>query len=351
MPINLGILGFAHGHVQAYTNAWQNQPELGVRIVRGWDHDRNRLDAALAKHGGTPADSAADLLACKEVQAVLITAETALHAELVEQAAAAGKAIILQKPMALTMAEADRIVAAVNRTGVPFTLAWQMRVDPQNIKMRELIQSGTIGRVFMLRRRHGLSVCLQDSFADSWHMSPKWNRDIWADDAAHPIDFIYWFLGLPETVTAEVVSLHNPRMPMDNGIAIFRYANGPLAEVSCSFTNHAAENTTEIIGEHGSIIQNYGDVPSCNVPHPTECGLKWYLPAEKKWTCSEIPTPANHGERLAALAGPLADFLHGGPPIASAEDGRNTLRMLLATYVSRADGRRVAINDKAIQNI
>ena len=54
-------------------------------------------------------------------------------------------------------AKADRIVAAVQRTGVPFTMAWQMRVDPHNLQVKALLEGGNFGRVFMARRRHCLT--------------------------------------------------------------------------------------------------------------------------------------------------------------------------------------------------
>jgi len=353
MGIGIGILGFAHGHVNSYCREWRRDAQMGVNVVAGWDHDAARLAQAGKQHGVEACDDLAALLARDDVKAVVVASETSTHAELVEKAAAAGKAIILQKPMALTLAEADRIVAAVEGAAVPFTMAWQMRMDPQNNKMKELIESGTLGQVFMVRRRHGLGMCLNPAFADSWHVAPEHNRDIWADDAAHAIDFIYWLLGKPETVTAEMESLYNPRIPMDNGIAVFRYPGGPLAEVCCSFTNPAGENTTEVVGEKGSIIQNYGDNPSCNVPRPEGApGLKWYLAASKEWTFSDIPSPAGHGERIAGLAGPLAEFLRGErTPIATAPEGRTALRMLLACYVSSREGRRVRIDDPAVADV
>ena len=213
-----------------------------------------------------------------------------------------------------------------------------------------MIEGGTLGKVLMVRRRHGLGVHLWNNFAQTWHNNPSYNRDIWADDAAHAIDFINWLLGVPETVTAEVETLLDPAIPNDNGIAIFRYPGGPLAEVVCSFTCAAHENTTEVVAERGTIIQNYGDVPSCNVPRPEDaCGLKWYGTATGDWTLSEVASPKGHGERLAGLAAPLASFLHGRrPPIATAEEGRTTLRMVLATYVSSREGRRVPLDDPAI---
>lgn len=353
MTKRVGILGFAHSHVNSYCNQWRSNSDMGIEVTCGWDHDEARLARAVENHGIERASSADELLARDDVDAVVIASETSLHAELVENAADAGKAIALQKPMAITMAEADRIVDAVNRNNVPFTMAWQMRVDPQNRKMRELLQAETLGQVFMVRRRHGLPFLFNEGAADSWHTQEKWNRDLWADDSAHPIDFIYWLLGMPKSVTAEVETLYNPATPMDNGIVIFRYNGGPMVEVSCCFVNRACENTTEIIGEKGSIVQNYGDVPSCNVPRPPDAvGLKWYLQEEGRWTYSDIPTPPGHGHRLAGLAAPLAAFFRGdGPAVATVEEGRDALKMVLATYVSSREGRRVMMDDEAISEM
>jgi predicted dehydrogenase len=350
MTIQTAILGFAHGHVNAYCAKWREHPEYGVNVAYGWDHDPARLEKNVQDFYFQPYPDLDALLALPGLQAVVIAAETSLHAELVEKAAAAGKQIVVQKPMALTMPEADRMVAAVQRTGVPFSMAWQMRVDPQNVQIKQILESGELGKVFMVRRRHGLGTHTWPTFKSLWHSKPELNRDIWADDAAHPIDFIQWLLGIPQSITAEVDSLFDPEVPMDNGIAIFRYPGGPIAEVTCSFTCTAAENTVEVIAEKGSIIQNFGDVPSCNVPRPAEaCGLKWYTTASRKWTCSEIPSPDGHGQRIEGLAEPIGQFLNGQrPPIATVEEGRNTLRMTLACYVSVREGRRVSFGDPSI---
>lgn len=351
MPINIGILGFAHGHLNAYLNTWREHPEYGVDALAGWDHDAERLQQMAAQHGITAEESAQALLARPDIQAVVIGSETAYHAELVEQAAAAGKAIVVQKPLALTLADADRIVAAIERTGVPFTMAWQMRADPQNRQMKEMLDSGALGKVYSVRRRHGLSAHLWEGFANTWHVQPALNRDIWADDSAHPIDFIHWLLGVPESVTAEMITAANDWMPNDNGVALFRYPGGPLAEVCCSFTCAAAENTTEIYAEKGVIIQSYGDAPGCAAPRQEGLsGLKWYQAETQQWSYSDIPSPAGHGERLVGLAQPLADFLNGARgPIATAVDARISLRMVLATYVSTREGRRVSLDDPAIE--
>lgn len=345
MSINVGILGFAHAHVNSYCTRWREQPQMGINVVAGWDHDSARLAGAGESFGiETMADVAA-LLARTDISAVIIAAETSRHAELVELAAAAGKAIVLQKPMALTLDEADRIVAAVSQAGVPFTLAWQMRVDPHNQQIKSLLESGQFGRVYQVRRRHTLTTHHWQDFEKSWHVNPALNRDIFADDSAHPTDFIYWLLGMPVSVMAELGTLQNPAIPNDNGIALFRYADGTFAEVSCSFVSVAGENVTEVVCEHGTIVENYGDAPTTNNPWPAGgIQMKWYLHQVGNWTVSEIPEIKNHGERIAGLAAPLAEFLHGTrPAIATAEEGRDVLRMVLGCYDSHAQGRRIAL--------
>ena len=224
--VNLGVLGFAHGHVRMYCDRWRAHPEMGVRLAAGWDHDSERRRQGCVGQGIEEAASPEALLARPGLDAVVIGAETSLHAGLVEQAASAGKAVILQKPIALTMEEADRIVAAVHRHGVPFTLAWQMRVDPHNLEMKGLLASGRFGKVFMVRRRHGLPTHLWKDFDKAWHVQPELNRDIFADDACHPIDFLYWLLGAPCSVTAERGALLIPAIPNDIAIAVFRFAGG-----------------------------------------------------------------------------------------------------------------------------
>ncbi|HET6456131.1 MAG TPA: Gfo/Idh/MocA family oxidoreductase [Armatimonadota bacterium] len=340
--MKIGILGFAHGHVGMYISRWRDQPEMGIRVVAGWDHDAARAEANCANFGIERAESVEKLLSA-DIDAVVIAAETSMHADLVEQAAEAGKAIVLQKPIALTMAQADRIVNAVNQSGVPFTLAWQMRVDPHNLQAKALLESREFSKVFQVRRRHCLATQHMRDFENMWHVKPELNRDIFADDAAHAIDFIYWLLGKPSSVFCELGTLLNPKVPNDNAIAVFRYPDGKFAEVSCSFVAVAGENTLEILCENGLIVGNYGDGPSNSVRPPDAPQLKWYLQG-KGWTISDLPEIRGQGERIANLAQPIADFLLGKrPPIAAAEEGRDVLRMVLACYESDSHGKRIQV--------
>ena len=347
MRKRIGILGFAHGHINAYCGRWRNELSDQVELVAGWDHDVERLKTVAITHEFAVSDSVEQLLSRSDIDAIVIGSETAYHAEHVEAAAAAKKTIILQKPIALNLDEANRIVAAIDTNKIPFTMAWQMRVDLENLKMKELVDSGEIGRILMARRRHCLKTHQMAGFEDSWHVKPELNRGMWADDAAHAIDFLLWMFGAPETVVAEIDTLVNPKVPDDSGIAVYRYADGLFAEVVSSFTATGGENTTEILGEKGVIIQNFGDQPSAAAPKPNGAiALKWFLDEDNTWHYGDFEPCSQQIHRIAGLAEPLVDFISGNrPPLATAEEGRTALRMLLASYKSAEEGRRIRISD------
>ena len=349
--INVGVIGFAHGHANAIIGEWNRCPErYQIKVTCFWDENDERADAASAKFPDMARKATMSDILSEDISAVLITCETAFHMETVEKAACAGKDIILYKPMALTLREADRIVEIVRQTKVRFTMAWQMRTDPQNQRMKELIDSGELGKVCLFRRRHGLSVHKWDGFENTWHNDPKLNRDIFADDSSHPVNLMLWYFGMPQSVMCEMATMINPRVPNDNGVAIFKYPDGKIAEIALSFTTCAADPTTEIYLSEGTVIQRYGDAPGTKLA-PREEGLVWYKWGDKDWTFSGIPSPTSQGTRLSAQAGPLAEFLRGGKPVCSAEEGRDSLRLVLACYVSAQTGQRVNVNDPRIYDI
>jgi predicted dehydrogenase len=210
MSLNLGILGFAHGHVGVYCDEWLKMPGHPIKLVAGWDHDAARLVAARDKYHLSACATPAALLDTPGIDAVVIGAETSLHADLVEAAAVARKKIILQKPLALTMEDADRIVADVTREDVPFTVAWQMRVDPQNLEMKHLVTSGTWVASTWSAAARALDAHLA-RLRGHVAREAELNRGMWADDASHAIDFILWLLGKPQSVVAEIDTLRSPK--------------------------------------------------------------------------------------------------------------------------------------------
>lgn len=350
--MNIGILGFAHGHIGGLTGEWLKHPEYGVSIVCGWDHDDARRIKSCADIGIEEASSAEQLVSRTDIDAVAIAAETAYHAQLAALAANAKKGIILYKPLSLTLAEADSIVEAVENNGTAFTVALQMRVDPVNSQIKELIDSGTMGKPYFFRRRHCLGMHNNPGFQTMWHVDERLNRDIFADDSAHAVDWLYSLFGMPATVSCEMATMHIPQVKNDTGVALFRYENGLIVEMMFSSVCSAAEITSEGYFEKGALQHYGGDGPATRLPHESQAALKWFVEGDSDWRVSDIPLPAGQWDRIKAQAKPLADFLNGKrPAICGAREARDSLKMVLACYLSAREGCRVRLDDSRLYDI
>ncbi len=343
-PIGVGVLSFAHGHVGMYVQVMKGFPD--VRLVAAYDDNPTRGEAICAQVGMAYSPHVEDVLSRTDIQAVMIGSETCRHAELCVAAAQAGKHILLQKPMALTLEDCDRIAEAVERAGVHFSMAFQMRHDPVNIRIREIVQSGKLGAIAMIRRRHCIGVLLDPNFVNgptNWHIQAEKNLGMFADDAAHPADWFHWIFGKPTSVIAEIDNVITNVAPDDCGVAIYRFQKKEIGVLLNSSVVRASENTTELYGEKGALIQNYGDAPSCNVPRcPDGPTLKVFRHEKGQWDIIDVPQPKDHGDRIRAVPRPWVDSLiHETPPHAGLNDGRVALEMVLGAYRSAREGRRI----------
>ena len=343
-PLGIGFISFAHGHVAAYAQVMKDFDD--VRLVCAWDADPARGKAVCANTGMKYTPHLEKLLDNPRVQAVIIGGETAYHEQHVIAAARADEHILLQKPLALSLKSCDRMVKAVDKAGIRFAMAFQMRHDPANLCIKRIVGSGVLGDIAVVRRRHCIGVCLAPAFINGpskWHLSARMNRGMFADDAAHPADWFHWVFGKPASVIAEIGNVITDCAPDDNGIAVYRWDNGMMGTLFNSSTIMAAENTTEIYGSKGCLIQNYGDAPSCSVPRcPDGPAVKWFLYGESDWRVEDIPIPPDQGHRIRAVPRPWVDaMLNDAPLPATIQDGRVAAEMVFAAYEAAKTGTRV----------
>ncbi|MCE5216544.1 Gfo/Idh/MocA family oxidoreductase [bacterium] len=343
----IAVLGYAHGHVGSYSSGIKTFDDC--ELVACWDHSESRGTNRAANFGIDYSPIIEDVLGRDDVQLCIIGAETNRHAEVVEAAAAAGKDIILQKPMALSMADCDRIIEAVDRAGVWFSMAFQMRYDPVNVQMKKLVSEGAVGRVGIVRRRHCLSMLLNpDTFQGdtAWHIDPVQNLGMWMDDASHASDWLYWMLGSPVSVMAEIDNILTHRAADDSGEAIYRFANGEMGLLMNSSVILAAESTSEIYGDKGVILENYGDGPSTGTPPPPGATMLKMFQSEKRdqgWQILPAEIPASHGWRIANVTRNILDEYKAGKVQVSARDAKISTGMILGAYESARTGTRVSL--------
>ena len=344
--VNVGVLSHAHGHVNVYCGVMQHFDD--VELVATWDDEPERGSQQARAFGLDLRAKPEDVVGDPGIDAVMIGAETNRHADLVELAAAAGKHILLQKPMATTLADCDRIIDAVTRAGVKFSMAFQMRHDPVNQKMKALLHEGVVGRVAVVRRRHCIPVLLDSGFVNGltrWHVDPVANVGMFFDDATHAADWFYWLLGQPVSVMAEIDNIVTHVAPDDNGVAIYRFADGIMGILFNGSTTVAGVNTTEIYGDQGTIVQDYGDSPATSAPRPADAvPLKYIRRGDDAWTEFPMHIPGSQGDRIAAIPRPFVDYIRGlTDERVSPEEGRVSVEMVLGAYESAREGRRVLL--------
>ncbi|MEN6643447.1 MAG: Gfo/Idh/MocA family oxidoreductase [Armatimonadia bacterium] len=344
--LGIGVLGWAHGHVGSYAGLIKDFDD--AQLIMAWDHDQARGQRSAEQFGGGYSPDPSDVLDNPDIQLVIIGAETNRHPDLCVAAANAGKDIILQKPMALSSEACDDIIAAVEKNGVFFSLAFQMRYDPCNLKMKQMCDDGKLGKVGIVRRRHCLNLLFNEAFAtgpSSWHIDPVQNMGMFMDDASHATDWLYWMLGEPVSVMAEIDNVLSTCAPDDTGLALYRFKNGEFGYVLNSSVVWASESTSEIYGDQGVLIENYGDGPSTAILPPNPIHLKYYDANNKDagWQDLQQTIPPGHGWRIQNVIRNILDEYKQGKIQVSARDGKISTEMILGAYQSATEGCRVAL--------
>ncbi|HAA77805.1 TPA: gfo/Idh/MocA family oxidoreductase [Candidatus Latescibacteria bacterium] len=343
-PLRIATLSHAHGHINTYCNTIRDFDD--AELVAVWDDEPERGQKVSSDFGVEYRQDAGAIVSDDSIDAVMIGCETNRHAEFVALAAEAGKDILLQKPMATTLADCDRIIDIVARTGIKFSVAFQMRYDPVNQRIKELVEEGVVGNIAVVRRRHCIPVLLNPSFFEGlskWHVDAEANVGMFFDDATHAADWFLWTFGMPVSVTAEIDNVVTNVAPDDNGVAIYRFESGMMGTLFNGSTTVAGVNTTEIYGDEGTILQDYGDAPSTSAPRLEGAKpLRYIRKGDDAWTEIDLPIPASQGERIAAVPRPWVNYLKGETNThVSSVEGRRSVEMVLGAYEATKEGRRV----------
>lgn len=193
------------------------------------------------------------LLDNPEIEAVLICSSTDTHAEMIIEAAAAGKHIFCEKPIALELERIDRALEAVNRSGVKFQVGFNRRFDPSFMKAKELVESGKIGRPHLLR------ISSRDPEPPPLDYV-KVSGGLFLDMMIHDFDMARYLMG--EEVT-ELVAAGNccidPAFQcvgdVDTAIVLLKFESGALGAIDNSRQAvYGYDQRIEVFGSEGSVI-------------------------------------------------------------------------------------------------
>src|SRR3954470_9578965 len=228
------------------------QEDARVRFAGVLGATRDESAAAAAELGGRAYAGLDELLSDHAVQAVLIATPSNTHAELAIAAAGAGKQIFCEKPLALTVAECDAMIAAARQAGVTLMVGQMQRLVPLLAEVRRLIHAGTIGRpVALLIQRHDL---LQ-RHAGSWLQRREHVGGLLHQSSVHELDWLRTVFG----EVAEVFARAAPatiQVGLDFPDAIevnLRFLSGCIATLSACMTSYVWQHEGSIQGAAGSL--------------------------------------------------------------------------------------------------
>lgn len=290
-PLRLGVIGAGgRGHLARLAH----RPEDGASLVAAADTDPAAL-ASFREFVGAPVFTTADyreMIASPDVDAVFVTSPDYLHEEHAVAALEAGKAVYLEKPMAITIEKCDRILAAAVREKGRLYLGHNMRHFPVIRKMKDLIAAGAIGEVMAGWCRHFVAYG-GDAYFKDWHADRSRSTGLLLQKGAHDLDILHWLCGGYATRVTAMGALtlyhriEDRHDPAERGDASWHFENWPPLSLTgmnpvmdvedlsmvlmrlstgahasyqqCHYTPDGWRNYT-IIGSEGR-LENFGDLP------------------------------------------------------------------------------------------
>ena len=317
----------------------------GARVVANYGAGAERRAAFAERFGSRPFDSIEGVCADPDVDLVVVSLPNHLHVEAVRAAAAHGKAVACTKPLGRNGAEAGEMLRLVQEAGVFHAYLENVVFGTEMVRMREMIEAGSIGRLLTFRAREGHS---------GPHAAHFWDAELAGggallDMASHGVEAARYMFG-KELAARDVFAwgatlVHGDKTSgEDNAIMIVRFEDGRAATMDVSWSSKGGlEGRFEAYGEAGRIIQDMTSTPIRAFIERPAGYLGEKMDADTGWV---FPTPDEvhaHGHD-AMMQHVVESFRAGAAPRETFEDGFVVNAILDAAYRSMESGRLEAVD-------
>jgi predicted dehydrogenase len=313
----------------------------GARIAGAWSRSAETVTGFIATHGGRPYASYEELLADPAVDVVDICLPAGYHVDFGLRAAAAGKHVIVEKPISTTVEAAQRLIAGCRAAGRGLAVIFQYRFAPDSVKVKAAVSAGVLG-----------VPVLGDAYV-KWYRSPEYyaakpwrgtpaveGGGALMNQAIHTIDLLQWFMGGVVSVSGLTRTTTHTIEAEDLGVAVVEFGNGAIGVIEGSTAVLPSyKERIELHGRRGTIILEGASLKEWKVEGEDEAEHVKSLVSFGA-TNSPAISPANHRAQLAAT---LEAFRRGDEPPVGGEEGLKALRIVRAIYDSAARGERVRL--------
>lgn len=326
----------------------------GSTLVAVWGRDAKKAAAFAAQWNILPFTDVSQMVREANIDAVIITTPHPMHKEHAIAALEAGVHVLVEKPMALTVADCDEMIASAQRMGKKLATISQRRWLPASGRIKEAIEAGKLG-VPMIAQVTILGWRDEAYYtSDPWR--GKWDTEgggVVVNQAPHQLDLLHWFLGPVKEVYAQWGNVNHPYIEVDDtAVATVRFASGAMASILVS--NSQKPGIYAKVHVHGSSAYSAGVQTEggamfiagrSSVLEPAFNDL-WTIEGEEqnleRWKEEDTaffatidPVAYFFGRQIESFTNAIIDDT---TPPSPGEDGRETVKIIEGIYRSQREG-------------
>lgn len=269
-----------------------------------------------------------DLLTKPQIQVVVISTLTGLHAEVAIQALRVNKHIMLEKPMALSLQDADAIIHAAKERGLYVQICHQLRYRPILREIKQLITQGALGRLSMGAVTLRLNRTAEYYQAVEWRGTWEMDGGMLLNQAIHVIDLLRWYLGIPVQVYCDLTSIHPYKETEDIAAAVVLFSGGVkgLVEANSITLPSNLEQSLCLIGDKGTLCLGGTSLNRID---------RWHIEGKPQAIVDAKKLLKDTNEHVYMYQA-LVDAIGNKNPVhlIDASEGRLSLELIFAMYLS-----------------
>jgi predicted dehydrogenase len=313
-----------------------NLKSLGVDQLMAVDPDESRRQEVVSLFG-LEAFAGLDSALQRSPHAVLICTPNSMHLQGAMAAARAGCHLFIEKPLSHTLNGVEGLIQEVEKKGLVTFIGCNFKFHPSFLKMKEIIDSGVLGRILSVRCQFG-------QYLPDWHPWEDYRKTYSARSDlgggilldSHEFDYMQWYLGPVDKVFCMASKLSNLEIDTEDTAAVLlKFKSGTIAQIHLDYTQRAYQRSYEFFGENGTLKWNF-----------TDGKVFLYLANAKKWKLFEDPENYDLNEMYKEeMKHFIYSIENGKKTVTDVFSGWKTLQLIMAAKESAKDGKMIKLEE------
>ncbi|MCL4515909.1 MAG: Gfo/Idh/MocA family oxidoreductase [Firmicutes bacterium] len=332
--------------VIAKTHAEAIAKMKGARLVAVADISREKSESFAATQGATAYADYLEMLERPDLDGVVVCTPSGLHGEVANAAMQAGKHVITEKPMDISLSRCDEMIRISERTGKKLAVISQHRFDLASLFLHQAIEQGRLGRL-VLGDAH-VKWYRKQEYYDSAGWRGTWRLDgggALINQSIHTIDLLQWMMGPVESIQACTATLTHRIEVEDAAVAALRFKNGALGVIEGTTSAYpGGKARLEVYGERGQVSISGDRLVNWQLADSSEQEVQALISDPERGSGGTQDPAAVWGNAHRAQLEDFVDAIRTGRrPLVDGHEGRKGLEIVLAVYEAARTGKEVRL--------